>query len=137
MARKVADLAQVAEKLHSKRGITLLEKLEVYQELNRNWRRYLTPYEHMAVSYIIDRSVGFGKHYFSAGTPNILNGNEEYAGIGLTKRTYFKAMNSLEEKGFISRVTHKMGVTIYVHINWHPPEATLSEGQGRNIAYSG
>ena len=58
MAKFIADIDGIERKLQSKREITVLDKLHVYQWLNRDVRRHLTPSQFVAYSYIIDRTVG-------------------------------------------------------------------------------
>ena len=114
-ARSISDISRL---LNAKGNISLLDKLTVYQHVSRVWRSHLTPYEIVVTGYIVDRSVGWGKNHFTAAHGNILRGNEEYAGIGMKERTYFRTLSSLEQKGLIRRRNRRDCVTIALDVNW-------------------
>lgn len=118
MAKFYPDLDAIEQKLQRKRDITILEKLQVYQSLNRDLRRALTVHQFVAFSYLVDRSIGFGKNWFRASHGNILEGTVEYSGIGLAERTYFRVMAELEGIGLIERRRRRDCVDIIVHVDW-------------------
>lgn len=105
-------------KLKSNEMLTPVEKLMIYQTLSRHWRRYLTPMEYSILSYIVDRSAGWGRAYFTACADNVLFGNEEYAGVGVGRTSYYRALNSLEELGAISRKSIRDRTRIWLHVDW-------------------
>lgn len=48
------------------------------QAMSRHWRRYLNKIEYLVLSYIVDRSVGWGKGCLTACADDVLNGNTDY-----------------------------------------------------------
>jgi len=73
---------------------------------------------------------------FTASAANILNGDEKYAGVGISRRAYFNAMARLEELGLISRKSAKgERATITLHVDWEPQDSdkarVISEDFGR------
>jgi hypothetical protein len=116
MAKFIADIDGIERKLQSKREITVLDKLHVYQWLNRDVRRHLTPSQFVAYSYIIDRTVGWGKNQFRASNLNVVAGTDDYSGIGLSERTYYRVLNDLVAMGLIERHRRRDYIIITVHI---------------------
>lgn len=115
------NMNTIAEKLRNKRiAISLLEKLHVYQTVSRVWRRHLTASEFTVMMFLIDRSVGWGKNYVRASHGNNLRGNEDYSGVGVSERTYFRCLNSLAAKRMIDRTNLGHSVLIWVNVAWQP-----------------
>lgn len=119
-------LTQINQKLKRNHGIALSEKLQVYQAMSRNWRRHLSQSEIVALTYIVDRTVGWGKNHFAAAFQNVLHGNADFAGVGLPERTYFRALKSLQGKGLIDRRSHRDRTLIVLNIDWVPTNAKIS-----------
>ncbi|MFV2053167.1 hypothetical protein [Aliiroseovarius sp. YM-037] len=126
MSDYLANVSQVSprnaprleEKLRGNRMLTAIEKLMIYQTLSRHWRRYLTPTEFVVLSYIVDRSAGWGRGDFVACGDNVLYGDREYAGVGVGRTAYYNSLRSLEAAGAISRKSHRDRTRIWLHTNW-------------------
>lgn len=118
----IKDIHKIDRDLRGGRAIGPLDKLLVYQLLNRVWRRHLNPYEIAVMTYFVDRAVGWGRNHFTACHANILYGTDDYSGIGLKERTYFKTLNTLEEKGLVTRKKRRDRVTIVVNVAWRAEE---------------
>jgi hypothetical protein len=116
MAKFIADIEHIERKLQAKREITVLDKLHVYQWLNRDARRYLSSSQFLAFSYIIDRTVGWGRNKFRASNGNVVSGTGDYSGVGLSERTYYRVLNDLVELGLIERCRLRDSVMITVHV---------------------
>ena len=112
------DIEKIDRALRNKRDIGPLAKIKIYQLASREWRRHLTPYEIVVVTYIVDRTVGWGRNHFIAAHANVLHGTDDYSGIGLTERTYYKALSSLEKKGLISRQSRRDRTQIVLNVGW-------------------
>jgi hypothetical protein len=106
------------EKLKSNESFTPVEKLMVYQTLSRHWRKALTPSEFVVLSYIVDRSVGWGNAYFTACADNVLMGAGEYSGVGVSRTSYYRALTSLEKMGAITRKSLRDRTRIWLHLDW-------------------
>lgn len=115
----------VARKMQQGEDLTLHDKVAMFQALNRKWRRYLTPTEMSVMLYLLDRSVGWGNDSFTAMTTNVLNGNEEYAGIGLSRRTYYATLKALEAKQMIIRRSVRDATKITINVGWSPEDADM------------
>lgn len=103
--------------------ITPLDRLQMWQWVSRKWRRHLSVNEFAVVTYIMDRSIGWGFETFRASHRNILDGNEEYSGIGLKKTVYMEALAKLEKMGAIHRKRSRDFVVLGLNFGWKPEEA--------------
>jgi len=110
------------DKLNSKEFLNPVEKLMIYQTLSRHWRKGLTPTEFVVLSYIVDRSAGWGKGYFTACADNVLLGSGEYSGVGIGRATYYRTLTSLVEKGAITRKSLRDRTRIWLHLDWYERE---------------
>jgi hypothetical protein len=110
--------------------IPAVQRLQVFQTLNRHWRRYLTATELSLALYIVDRTVGWGKSAFAACGDNILFGNEEFAGLGISRASYFRAVKSLEAKGMIIRRGSRAKTHFQFNVDWRPEENCVPLDQG-------
>ena len=107
-----------ASALAENRDLTLQDKLTVYQNASRYWRRFLTSNQISLIFYIVDRSVGWGKGSFKAYSENVLNGNEHHAGMELSRGTYFRTLKELEEMGLIWRISEGQMIRIVLNLRW-------------------
>ena len=118
-----SNAARLETKLRGKVDLLAVEKLMIYQTLSRHWRRCLTPTEFVVLSYIVDRTAGWGKGLFVASGKNVLNGTPGYSGVGLGRTAYYEALKSLEKMGAISRKSYRDRTAIVLHVNWCEPES--------------
>jgi hypothetical protein len=116
----LAQLAVVDRKLKARSEVTPLEKLFVLQHLSRVLRRYLTPQELAVAFYVADRSTGWGNSIFMATSANVLNGTDDYSGVGLPERTYFKTLKELERVGLLYRKSRRDTTVLGLHLDWQP-----------------
>lgn len=107
---------------------SIQSKVECYQKPTREWRDHLTVNEQVVLMQIIDRTIGWGRReaYFTA--MSIINGDEVYSGLQMSRATLFRALASLESRGFIRRrrdrvVPNRMHYT--VNMNWKPDVADI------------
>lgn len=110
----------VATKVAADQELDLLDQVTVNRELSRVWRRHCTIAEWALLTYIGDRSVGWGKSSFRASTKNIIEGDAKYSGVGLKKTAYFAAVRSLTEKGMIYHKRSKDSVVLGLNFEWEP-----------------
>jgi hypothetical protein len=108
----------MANRFNGSDHIDTLDRAIVYQMANRVWRKYFNPTEISVLYYIIDRTIGWGKTSFSASVKNILTGNEDYAGVGVSRATLFRILHVLEMKGVIGRITKATHIVINLNVNW-------------------
>ena len=133
--------ALVADKLAEGQELSLSDILSIYQTASRRWRKGLSQAEWMVMTYIIDRTIGWRKTSFTAFVSNIIGGNEDYDGVGVSKATYFRVLESLEAKGFLSRSQAGTRVTITINIAWKerpmlPVPKRLKASNGLNRSHS-
>lgn len=116
----MSDLPRINRALKANHHISLEDKLKGYQGASRFWRRHLSQQEIVLITYIVDRTVGWGKNLFTASHENVLKGTLEFSGVGLPERTYFRALASLEEKGLIERRSYRDRTRIVLNLDWQP-----------------
>lgn len=112
------SVARLQVKLDKCQEFTPVEKLMVYQALSRHWRRHLSKTQFQVLSYIVDRTTGWGKPKFDATAANILHGTDEYSGVGVTRSTYYRTLNELEELGAIWRRSTRDKTRIWIKLDW-------------------
>ncbi len=116
----------ILNRLEGGETLSPLEKLLFRERIDDLWKPYLTITEYSVISYIVRRTVHFGKTSFTASTENILNGAQDWPGVGVSRRTYFDTLNTLEAKGMIQRVRHKNGrVTVVINTEWTPEDQEM------------
>jgi len=103
--------------------MSTLDKARAYQKVSREWRRHLSLEETGLVLYLVDRSFGWGRDSFIASVQNVLTGTDNYAGVGIPRRTYYRMMGRLEEIGLITRRRKKSRSEIKVNLEWNGGEA--------------
>lgn len=128
-----ANIRRIAEKLEAREELTPMDKLMVYQLMSRKWRGVMTTPEFVTACYIVDRTVGWGKRAFTATSEAVLRGNGEYAPLGLSRTSYFKALNRLEELGMIERRSLRDTTLIAINVDWmsYHPELRPNKSEGR------
>ena len=89
----------------SRSPASLQFKVECYQKLTREWSQHLSQYEFIVLQQIMDRTIGWGRREAYFTTTALREGDEVYAGIAkaVSRRTLFRALASLEDRGFIRR----------------------------------
>ena len=118
VALKHMGAARVANKIKTGQDIGPLEQALMVRDINRTWRRYCSSDELSLLIYVLDRSVGWGKRSFQASVENILTGNETYAPLELSRRTYFRAQNSLIEKQMLIKKRSRDYVVLGLNFDW-------------------
>jgi hypothetical protein len=108
------------ERLDRCEELSVIERLSVTQLLSRKWRRFLSDSQFKVLSYIVDRTVGWGRGWFSASYDNILIGTSSYAGVGVSRATLYRCLSSLEELGAVRRFKIGSRVRIYINLTWCP-----------------
>lgn len=119
----LTGLAAVEAKfLNGQRGkdITPLDRIQIIQHISRKWRRHLSLAELSIVTYIADRSIMWGYPTFKASYKNIIEGNEEYAGIGIKIAALKNNFRVLQKRGIITRQRGRNNVTIGLNLSWAP-----------------
>ena len=74
--------------------------------------------DYVVLSYIIDRSIGWGKPFFTASAENVLNGTEMYSGVGVSRTAYYGSLKRLEELGAIYRRSLRDRTLIWPTVDW-------------------
>lgn len=102
---------------------SLQAKVECYQKPLREWRDHLSASEAVVLLQIIDRTVGWGRREAYFTTRAMLEGDDVYSGLSISRATLFRALASLEKKGFIRRrkdprIPDRVHYT--VNMNWSP-----------------
>jgi len=122
----------VAAKLKAGETLGPLDQQIIARLLSRKWRSDVSISEWALLSYINDRTVGWGKPTFRAAVSNILNGTEEYAGVGLSRRGYFRAAKTLEEKCMIVRKRGRDCTTLGLNLE-HPDMSIATPNQTQKV----
>lgn len=102
-----------------------------HQYIIRYWMKYLSPSEFMVLMFIVDRTLGWQKFSEIITRRHMLKGIASrgtiyHLGTSLGASTLDTTLNSLEEKGAISRRAVMRGTTKYVefsiNMDWEPRE---------------
>jgi hypothetical protein len=102
-----------------------------HQYIIRYWMRYLSPSEFMLLMFIVDRTFGWQKFSEVITRKHMLKGiasggTAYHLGTSLGASTLDTTLNSLEEKGVISRHALMRGTVKYVeftiNMDWEPGE---------------
>jgi hypothetical protein len=102
-----------------------------HQYIIRYWMRYLSPSEFMVLMFIVDRTFGWQKFSEVITRRHMLKGIASggtiyHLGTSLGASTLDTTLNSLEEKGVISRSALMRGTVKYVefslNLDWEPFE---------------
>ncbi|RKS51358.1 hypothetical protein BDE18_0604 [Paracoccus pantotrophus] len=116
----------VARFLSTGEDVPVFDKMAFLQYVTRRWRKWLNLSEISAVIYLADRTICWGKDRFTASVENILKGTDEYAGLGISRATYFRMMDRFESLGIIRRKPQKHGrVTIIFNPQWNPEKTGI------------
>lgn len=78
-------------------------KIESYQRAVRHVSAHLSPVEFLVLMHILDRTVGWGVRETSFTGRAARSGDSIYDGMSISRRTWFRALASLEAKGIIRR----------------------------------
>ncbi len=119
-------LASKFEEGLSGSAITPMDRLQISQFLTRVWSRHLNNAEFRILDHIIDRTVRWGRPTFTSTHETILNGNEHFAGVNMSMRTYERALSNLVKRGMVFRKRHQTGVTLSLNLRWMPENEEMS-----------
>lgn len=79
-----------------------LDRIIFRQHIDRHWSRVLNGAEFKLVSHIFDRTYAWGNVTEQISIREFATGRTNYtAGTGLSKRTIYRAIASLSDRGFI------------------------------------
>lgn len=103
-------------------------KVEMYQRAIREWAAHISGNEFIVLMQIMDRTVGWGLREATFTTSRLREGDSTYRGISeVSRRTLFRALATLEEKGFIVRRRDAKNQEIRhyaVNVGWNPDMIT-------------
>lgn len=109
-----------------KQETTLQFKLETYQRIIREWMGHLSLAEFALAMQIADRTIGWGQFSATITTGALLKGGGAYAGTKISRRSLFRTLTSLEERGVIKRRKSTTGVLrISITPGWSPDMVNL------------
>lgn len=100
--------------------ITPLDRILIMQHISRKWRRHLSLAEFVIVTYIADRTILWGYPTFTASYKNIIDGNEDYSGIGIKIASLKNNFRALQKRGVITRKRGRYDVTLGLNLSWTP-----------------
>lgn len=119
--------------------ITAVDCIKLYHKIIREWSRHLSAYEFMVIMQIADRSIGWGKADMQCATSLMLNGHTVYRGMSLSRRQYFRALQSLEDRGAIRRSLDPKNpdrTRMSVNRNWEPEAMIAVPKRLQNVTES-
>lgn len=106
--------------------ISLQRKIEYSQLVIRKWPGHLTLAEFAVLAQIMDRTIGWGRRETYITTSAMLDGDDIYGRLNMSRSTLFRALADLEKKGFICRRRDrkvKDRVHYSVNTDWRPGKA--------------
>jgi len=104
--------------------LTAVERLQVYQHVNRVWRPHLSVAERDFIFYLIDNSIAWGRRTVRATIAQMATGKEWLPSSGITLRSLERVVASLLERDVIRR-SREDGRTYYSLNTAWMPEMTL------------
>ena len=109
---------------------SLQSKIEKYQRVGRQWAGHISGNEMAMVEVLIDRTVGWGRREAYFTIRSLLAGDAIYSGLTMSRRTAFRVLKSLENKGLIQR-RHDKNIPDRVHftvnMDWKPDAENVSK----------
>lgn len=102
-----------------------VDRLIVFQHLNRVWRPFLSSVERDFLFYVLDRTVSWGKLSFRASAQQMIAGVRGVPELGLSLRTLRRVMADLADKGLIAVDSDMRASTITVNLDWMPDSMSL------------
>lgn len=101
------------------RELSPVDKLDLRQQITRNWIGLVSPSEYMVIDYIFDRTVMWGRISQRITLREFKNGNKLNRGLSLSERTISSSIKSLLVKGLITSVGSKrVGNSYALAIDW-------------------
>lgn len=102
-------------------GLNTLERLLVFQKVNRVWRPHLSVAERDLLFYLLDRTVSWGNDNCRMTVGQMAKGSKWAAGSGHSERNLFRTLKSLRERGLLSQSYNGRATTFVLNLNWEPP----------------
>lgn len=125
-----ACVSQVVSLSPIETGQSNLTVVSAMQRIVREWMPYLSANEFAVLIQLVDRTIGWRKTRATFSLNRVLDGDKAYGGISamVSRRSLFRALASLEEKGMIARHKHPEGkqIRVYsVNMGWSPMSLNL------------
>lgn len=94
-------------------------RLELQQRVTRTFLPNLTPAEFVVLTYILDRTIMWGRARQRIPIREFENGNRTNGGVPLSRRSIITALGSLQAKGVILAVgNRRLGKSYGVDFEW-------------------
>jgi len=101
--------------------LNTLERLLVFQKVNRVWRPHLSVAERDLLFYLLDRTVSWGNDNCEMTVGQMAKGSNWATGSGHSERNLFRTLKSLRERGLLSQSYNGRATTFVLNLNWEPP----------------
>ena len=99
--------------------ITTLQRLWLQQRVTRAFLPNLTPAEFLVLSYILDRTIMWGRASQRIAIREFENGNKTNGGLPLSRRTIVSALGTLKDKGVVDAFgNQRSGKTYSINFDW-------------------
>lgn len=103
----------------------ILQILQAYQRVIREWMPHLTANEFAVVMQVLDRTVGWQKPGATFRSAKLLGGDTLYGGMGraMHRSTMMKVLRKLQDRGIVMRRpdrTRPWLRTYSVNLSWIP-----------------
>lgn len=104
-----------------------LERLRVFQTLNRDWRPHLSSPERDFTGYLLDNSLCWGRDAVRTTVAEMVRGSQRLRPVGLSERSVFRLLERLRRVGLVFTRVVQGAVEYGVNLLWKPE--SQEEGQ--------
>lgn len=112
-------------------------RLELQQRVTRTFLPNLTPAEFVVLTYILDRTIMWGRVSQRISIREFENGNRTNGGVPLSRRSIVSALGSLQAKGVIVAVgNRRSGKSYGIDFEWpgaHVMRADTDEAEPAEV----
>lgn len=100
----------------------LVERTKLRQKIDRIWRGQLDVYEYAVVTFIFDRTIGWGEPFEAIKLREFENGRKNtFSGTGISRRKLIDVLNTLSDRLILFRTGDKKSPYRYaLNVDWLP-----------------
>lgn len=101
-------------------ALNTLDRIRVFQHVNRVWRPYLSSQERDFLFYLLDNTICWGRTTLKVTIEQMVCGTSWIPPVGISERTVYRLMSVMRERGLIDAVTNGRVTLITLNLNWVP-----------------
>lgn len=101
-------------------ALNTLDRIRVFQHVNRVWRPYLSVQERDFLFYLLDNTVCWGRTTLKATIQQMVAGTSWLPQAGVSERTVYRLLSGMRERGLLESVTNGRVTIISLNLEWVP-----------------